>query len=357
MSTRLQVTAAPQLFAPSSTSRIMWSIAACLLPAAAWGIHLFGAAAAVVLAVSIASAAAFELGLSALARRYTLRDGSAVLTGLLIGMSMPPGIPLFIPVVANFFALAIVKWTFGGLGGNWMNPALAGRVFVFFCWNDELRSWAPPSMLPGLADAGSSATPLSAVRDSLAAGSGATGPISTLARLGYPRTQLDAALTEWLNTHVFANVGIDVPGGYVDLFLGNMAGSIGETSALLLLLGSVYLVASGISRWEITLSFFASFALLIRLFAGVPFGQGLLTGDVLFHLFSGGAILVMFFMATDTVTAPMTSLGMAVYGLGIGALAYLLRIYGAYPEGVALAVIVMNVFVPIIDRYTRPRRA
>jgi electron transport complex protein RnfD len=334
----------------------MWAITACLVPAAAWGVYVFGSAAATVLSVSVVAAVLLELVLSAIAKRNTIGDGSAVVTGLLIGMSMPPVVPLWVPIIANAFALAVVKWTFGGLGGNWMNPALAGRVFVFFCWNDLMRRWVAPATLPEVVDGVSAATPLSAVREGLGAGVVAEGPVAMLARTGYPRTGLDSAVTEWLNAHVFSHVGVDVPGGYVDLFVGNSAGSLGEVSALLLLLGSVYLVAAGISRWEISFSFFASFAALTFVFGGVPFGRGLFAGDVLFHLFTGGFVLVMFFMATDTVTAPMTSAGMLVYGVGCGGLAYLLRSYGAFPEGVALAVIVMNVFVPIIDRYTRPRR-
>lgn len=364
MSTNLHVTAPPQVFAASSTAKIMWAITACLAPAAGWGIYLFGTEAVVVLATTIGAAVVFEAGFAAIAGRRTLGDGSAVLTGLLIGMSMPPAVPLYVPVTAVFFALGVVKWSFGGLGGNWMNPALAGRVFVFFCWNDSMQRWTAPSVLPSVADATSAATPLGTIREGLAAGRVAEGPLALLDQLGYPRTTLDGSVTSWLNERVFSLVNVQIPEGYVDLFLGNSAGSIGETSALLLLLGSIYLVANGIARWEITVSFFGSFAIFTILLGGVAFGfahgevvaGGFGSGDVLFHLFSGGILLVMFFMATDTVTAPITSLGMVLYGLGAGALAFLLRAFGAYPEGAALAVLVMNVFVPIIDRRTRRRR-
>mgnify|MGYP006274743271 CR=1 FL=1 len=357
MSTGLQVTAPPQIFAPSSTAKIMWAVTGCLLPAAAWGVYLFGTRAALVLGISIACAVVFEAALAALAGKSTLGDGSAVLTGVLLGMSMPPAVPLFIPIVANFFAIGIVKWSFGGLGSNWMNPALAGRVFVFFCWNDAMQRWTAPSILPGVADGTSAATPLGAVRDGLASGVAAEGPISMLDRIGYPRTALDASITEWLNERVFSAVNVEIPQGYVDLFFGQSAGSIGETSALLLLLGSIYLVANGISRWEITVSFFGGFALLTILFGGLRFGGDLLTGDVLFNLFSGGIALVMFYMITDSVTAPMSSAGMMLYGAGAGALASVLRMYGAYPDGAALAVLVLNVFVPSIDRLSRRRRS
>lgn len=365
MSTNLHVTAPPQVFAASSTAKIMWAISACLAPAAGWGIYLFGPDAAIVLAATLLAAVAFETGFAALAGRRTLRDGSAVLTGLLIGMSMPPAVPLYVPITAVFFALGVVKWSFGGLGSNWMNPALAGRVFVFFCWNDAMQRWTAPGVLPSLADGASAATPLATVREGLAAGRVAEGPLALLDQLGYPRTALDGSVTSWLNERVFSLVNVQIPEGYVDLFLGNSAGSIGETSALLLLLGSIYLVANGIARWEIALSFFGSFAVLTLLFGGAAYGfadgadlgNGFGSGDVLFHLFTGGFLLVMFFMATDTVTAPITSSGMLLYGLGAGSLAFLLRAYGAYPEGVALAVLVMNVFVPIIDRRTRRRRA
>ena len=139
-----RITTSPQIHKSESTSGLMWSVSACLAPAAAWGIYVFGAGALLVLVVSIAAAMITEAGLGFLTKRFTLLDGSAFLTGLLIGFNLPPGIPLYIPIVASIFAIAVVKWTFGGLGANWMNPALAGRVFVFFSWTGQMTNWRLP---------------------------------------------------------------------------------------------------------------------------------------------------------------------------------------------------------------------
>ena len=161
-----RITTSPQIHESTSTASIMWSVSACLLPSAIWGIYVFGVDALVVLLVAIASAVGFELAVGMISRRVTIRDGSAFLTGLLIGFNMPPSLPLYIPVIASFFAIVVVKWTFGGLGGNWMNPALAGRVFVFFSWTGHMTNWKMPRTLPVI-DGMTSATPLSFVKSGL----------------------------------------------------------------------------------------------------------------------------------------------------------------------------------------------
>lgn len=350
----------PQYHDRASTARIMWTVTCALLPSAAWGVYVFGPDALVVLATSVVAAVVFEAVAGGLAGRMTLRDGSAVLTGLLIGMGMPPGVPLFIPAVAAAFALLVVKWSFGGLGTNWMNPALAARVFVFFSWSGHMTRWVLPRTLASAAggvDGTSAATPLGIVQNGARASAQATGgPLALLRDAGYPVTSLDATVTEWLNAHVLGPLGINLPTGYVDPFVGNVAGSIGEVSALLLLAGTIVLFASRIITWEIPASFFLSFAAFTRVFGGLVHGQGLLSGDVLFSVVTGGFVLTVFYMATDTVTSPMTRTGMLIYGAGAGLLTFLLRTYGRFPEAAALAVILMNVVVPIIDRHTQPRR-
>jgi electron transport complex protein RnfD len=286
--------------------------------------------------------------------RRALFDGSAVLTGLLIGMNMPPEIPFHIPIVASVFAIAVVKWTFGGLGSNWMNPALAGRVFVFFSWTGEMTSWKMPATLP-VADAGSSATLLGAVKSGvISTGNDIGQPASYLSRINYPRSSTDVSVTGWLNDNVLEGLGITLPGGYVDPFVGNIPGCIGEVSALLLMLGAVYLFAKRIITWEIPTSFFLSFGILTWVFGGTVYGTGFFTGDVLFHVLAGGFMLGLFYMATDMVTSPMTTKGMLIFGAGVGILTFLIRFYGSFPEGVSLAIIVMNIFTPIINRYTKP---
>ena len=353
---QLVVTSSPQFHDEASTSRIMWSVSACLLPAAAWGVFVFGLSALWVMLAATAAAVATEWIIAKwMGRGNTLYDGSAVLTGFLVGLNMPPAIPAYIPIIGSIFAIAVVKWTFGGLGNNWMNPALAGRVFVFFSWTGHMTSWKMPATLPAATDATSGATILGAVKSGVIETGGAVGnPNRYLDQIGFPRSALDTGITSWLNDTILAPLGINMPGGYVDPFVGNIPGSIGEISALLLLLGSIYLFQKRIITWEIPTAYFATFAVFTWLFGGLPLGTGLFTGDVLFHAFAGGLILGIFYMATDMVSSPTTSKGMLIYGAGAGLLTFLIRVYGSFPEGVSLAIILMNITAPMINRYTQP---
>jgi electron transport complex protein RnfD len=334
---------------------MMWAVVVCLLPAALWGTFLFGVHAAAVLFVSIATAVLAELVVAFSVGRNTLSDGSAVLTGLLLGMSMPPGVPLFIPVLASVFAIVVVKWTFGGLGKNWMNPALAGRVFVFFSWTGPMTNWQMPRLFQGGADAVSGATILGLLRHGVEEGETIVSASAYLRSQGFSVSDLDRQVTAWLNERVLEPLNVFLPQGYVDPFIGIVPGSIGETSALLLLLGTLYLWFRRILRWEVSLGFFGGFSLFTWVFGGLVYGSGWFSGDVLLHVLSGGFLLVMFYMANDPVTRPMTKGGMLVYGIGAGILTFALRFFGSFPEGVALAVLLMNVATPLIDRFTRPR--
>lgn len=344
------IASSPQIHHRQSTASIMWTVSATLLPAAAWGVYLFGTGALAVLVASVLAAAVTELLLGALSRRFTLQDGSAVLTGLLIGFNMPPEIPLYIPVVGSVFAIAVVKWTFGGLGGNWMNPALAGRVFVFFSWTGQMTTWKAPATL--VTDALSGSTPLSSLKTGLIDYSGpARGPVSYFISSGYQESGHP------LSTFFSAMFGDGDAGAlYGDLFTGNMAGCIGEVSALLLILGGLYLLVRRIITWQIPVAYLGSFALLVWIFGGLRYGGPAFSGDILFHLFSGGLMLGALYMATDMVTSPVSGKGMIIYGVGIGFLTFLIRLYGSFPEGVSLAIILMNIFVPMIDRYIQPVR-
>jgi Na+-translocating ferredoxin:NAD+ oxidoreductase subunit D len=331
----------------------MWSVTLCLLPAAAWGVFVFGMPALLVLGASVLSAVACEAVAARVARRSTLLDGSAVLCGLLVGMTMPPAVPLLVPIVASGFAMVVVKWSFGGLGGNWMNPALAGRVFAAFSWPGVMASWVAPRTLAVL-DGSTAATPLELIK---AAQHGApNGPIALLRGAGYPVSPFDAGVTDWLNAYLLGPFGANMPSGYVDLFVGNMAGSIGGGSALLLLLGAVVLFARRIITWHIPTAYLCSFAVFTWMFGGVASGAGYFSGDVLFSLFTGGLLLAAFFMATDPVTTPLTRGGMVVFGAGAGIMTFILRTFGQFPESIALAIIAMNVAVPFIDRTLRPHR-
>lgn len=342
MKDKLIVTSSPQFHNGDSTLTVMWSVTIALLPATIWGIIMFGLSSLWVVLVSIVTAMGAEALLNIAYKKRTLWDGSAFLTGLLIGLNMPPQFPglawIYVPMGASLFAILIVKGAFGGLGNNWMNPALGGRVFVFFSWTKQMTIWEKPfsdgvtgSGATLLTDTLTGATPLGGVKAGLLGYSGnAAGPIELLKEV------------------------TDTPVTYLDLFIGRVGGSIGEMSAMLLLIGALYLIIKKIIRWEIYLPYLVSFALLIWIFDGNRFGTGFFTGDVLFHLLSGGLILGVFFMATDMVTSPITAKGMIIYGLGCGFLTFLFRIYGANPEGVSLAIIVMNIIVPIINRYTKP---
>jgi electron transport complex protein RnfD len=345
------ITTSPHLHEGSSTRSIMLAVTICLLPAGIWGVVVFGLRVLAVLLTAIVASVLTEAVISRALKRNTLPDCSAILTGLLVGYNMPPSVPLFIPAVASVFAIAVVKMTFGGLGRNWMNPALAGRVFVTFSWTGPMTTWLLPRTWGG-ADAATGASVLGFIKAGLIDGSGgARGPAQFLALGNYPHSPLDLRLTQWLNSGLF---GGRLEAGYVDLFVGNIPGCIGEVSALLLLLGSVYLFARKIITWEIPVTYLATFSVLVWVFGGLRFDSGFFHGDVLFHLFSGGLMLGALYMATDMVTSPLTSKGMIIFGVGAGFLTFLIRFYGSFPEGVSLAIILMNMFVPLINRITKP---
>jgi len=325
------ISTSPQIHAPGSTRKVMLWVLAALTPAGIWSVVLFGLHAAIVIAASVAASVLTE-GLLNLAfkRNNTLDDLSAVVTGVLIGFNMPPEIPVFIPVVAAVFAISVVKWSFGGLGANWMNPALAGRVFVFFSWGTDMTSWTLPGI--GGVDAVSGPTPLGSLKVAMSSLSpGIDGPMRLLESAGIPTT-------------------------YTDMFLGKMAGSLGEMSALLLLIGALVLIIIKVVDWEIPLTYLGSFALFMWAFDGLQYGGGLFSGDVLFHLFAGGLMLGALFMATDMVTSPLTRKGRIVFGIGCGFLTFVIRRYGNLPEGVSLAIIFMNILVPLINRFTKTKR-
>jgi len=264
----------------------------------------------------------------------------------------------------------VVKHAAGGLGANWMNPAMAGRVFVLLSFPAAMRAWMTPAAIgagggPSF-DALTGATPLGAVKTTLATvGANAVspdaaasalrslgGPATLLAARHYPVTAFDAQLSAWLG----GLFGVNVRPGYFDLFFGNAAGSIGEISIFLLLAGAAVLFARKIISWEIPVSLLGAFALLIWAFGGLPFHTGLFSGDVLFHLFSGGIVFCAFFIATDYVSGPLTRPGKIIFGAGVGLVAFLIRAAGVLPEGASVAVIFMNMFVPLIDRLLKPKR-
>lgn len=329
----LTVSASPHIRDRDTVSRIMWGVSAALVPAGVIGAYLFGLRTVLLMFISVAAAVVTEGIIQKLRRQeITLNDGSAVLTGLLLAYNLPPGVPYWLPAVGAFVAIAIGKQAFGGLGHNIFNPALIGRVFLLFAWPVEMTTWQRPLRLffesHGI-DTVSRATPLAAIQEAVGTSRITAGimPDSSLA---------------------LANFGFS----YRDLFLGNCGGCIGEVSALALLAGALYLLYRRYITLHIPLSYLVTAALLIWIFGGkTPF-----TGDWVFHVLAGGFILGAFFMATDMVTTPITGKGMLIFGVGCGAITFIIRKFSGSPEGVSFSILLMNAAVPLIDHFTRPRK-
>ncbi len=347
---RLKISSSPHFHSKESTKSIMWNVSLALAPAALWGVYVFGIRALFILLVSILSSCLFEYILGFIdgnknIKDSTLYDGSAFLTGLLLGMNVSSTVPFFVIILANAFAIIVVKWTFGGLGANWMNPALAGRVFVFFSFTSMMSNYNTPRTL-SVVDAVGGATPLSLVKTSVSGGVANLSPSQILASSSYPTT----AIAE----NIAGSTGISPYA--IDAFIGNIGGCIGEVSALLLIVGGIYLLAKKIITYHIPLVYILSFALLTWVFEGVRNNLGFFNGEVLTQLFSGGLMLGAIFMATDMVTSPITKKGQVIYAVGCGFFTFLIRYFGSLPESVSLAIILMNIVTPTIDRYVIPKK-
>lgn len=291
----------PHLWGGRPTRKIMYIMLLALLFPAAAGVFFFGYHALLVMVVSVATAVATEYAVKKLIKRPFVMDGSAVITGLLLALTLPPTISLWLVVAGSVFAIAIVKEGFGGLGHNLFNPALGGRAFLSFFFTAEMTTW----VLPRGVDAVTTATPL------------AEDFVWQLGRLDLYRA----------------------------LFLGNIGGSIGETSALFILLGGILLIALRIVDWRIPLAYIGTVALFTFVL-----GQ-----DAIFHVLAGGLMLGAFFMATDYVTSPITHQGRIIFGISAGILTVVIRIFSGLPEGVAFSILAMNAVTPFIDRYIKVR--
>ncbi len=291
------VSTSPHIKDKVSVRGIMLAVVIALIPATASGVYLFGLHALLVVVASITSAVISEfLGYKAMGKKFTM-DGSAVITGLLLALCLPPTVPIWMPVVGSSFAILIGKCAFGGLGQNIFNPALVGRAFLTLSWPALMTTWVSPF------DGVSTATPLG----------------------------------EWHAGHGYTPVE--------NLFFGNVAGCIGETSALAILIGGIFLIAMKYVDWRTPLSYIGTVGILMWLLGEPP----------LFHIFAGGLFLGAFFMATDYVTSPVTKTGRVVFGVGAGLLVVMIRMYGGFPEGVCYSILIMNGFTPLIDRFTRPK--
>ncbi|MCL0058336.1 RnfABCDGE type electron transport complex subunit D [Dehalococcoidia bacterium] len=295
------VSPGPHLWRGQSISRIMYIVVLALTFPTIAGIYFFGYRALLVMAVSIAVAVLTEYGVKKLRKRPFVMDGSAILTGLLLALTLPPTVPLWMVAIGSVFSIAIVKEAFGGLGHNIFNPALGGRAFMAVSFPVEMTSWVLPRGF--VTDAVTTATPL------------AEGFVWQLDRLEL----------------------------YKAMLLGNIGGSIGETSALLILIGGLLLIALRIVDWRIPLAYIATVALFT-----FALGQ-----DAIFHVLAGGLMLGAFFMATDYVTSPITPKGRIIFGVGAGLLTVVIRLFGGLPEGVAFSILMMNAVTPLIDRHIK----
>ncbi|MGN1163919.1 MAG: RnfABCDGE type electron transport complex subunit D [Candidatus Ornithospirochaeta sp.] len=326
-----------------STDKAMLLVAAALLPSALWGCVMFGFRAVLVLLVSVGSALLTEWLLGKINNENTLSDYSALVTGLLVGMNMPSGVPLFIPLIASVFAIAVVKWTFGGLGCNWANPAIAGRIFVFFSFSSLMSKFPLPWVLRNGAELTTGATPLTVMKMEMTSGLASE---TVLASSGTPVSGVASAVSSALGINPYT----------VDAFFGFTGGCIGEVSALLLLLGGLFLIWKKVISWRIPVSFILSYAVLTWVFGGLRGGNGLMSGEVILPVLSGGLMLGAFFMATDWVTTPTTAKGEVIFAIGCGFFTFIIRCFGSLPEGVSLAILLMNMVSPTIDKFCRPKK-
>lgn len=318
MSREFSVRTSPHVFKDTTTKKIMFTVILTILPAAIGGVYFFGLRALYVILAACASALFFEYSCNKImGRDVTIFDGSALLTGLLLALTLPPHVPLWIPIVGSFIAIAIAKQAFGGLGANIFNPALVGRAFLLASWPVLMTSW--PAVLPfgsdswlGRADAVTAATPL------------------TL------QARVDAVTSA--TPHVKAL--------YENLFIGSVGGSIGETSAALILLGGLILIIKGLIDWRIPACFIGTVAIFSHALGSDPF----------YHVLAGGLLLGAFFMATDYVTSPTTKRGRIIFAIGCGVITTVIRFFGGPPEGITYSILIMNAVTPLIDRHIRPRR-
>ena len=297
------VSPGPHLWKGLSVSKIMYLVVIALMFPTGAAVYFFGYRALSVIGVSVATAVATEYICKRLRNRAFVMDGSAVVTGILLGLILPPTMPLWMVAIGSIFAISIVKEAFGGLGHNIFNPALGARAFMSASFSMQMTTWVLPMGFG--ADAVTSATPLS-------------------------------GSSVWQQFD---------PSAYQAMFLGNTTGSIGETSALLILIGGILLLALGIINWRIPAVYIGMVALM-----AVALGQ-----DPLFHILAGGLMLGAFFMATDYVTSPLTNKGKIIFSVALGAMTVMIRQFGGMPEGVCYSILFMNAITPLIDRYTKVR--
>jgi len=306
MEQNLVVSSSPHIRADNNVQKVMTDVVIGLLPATIGAIYFFRTNAFILMLVSVITAVVAEAVVQKVRRQpVTINDMSAVVTGLLLALNLSASAPWWLPMIGSAFAIVVVKQFFGGLGKNFMNPALAARILLTLSWTDEMTDWVAPGV-----DAVSTATPLSFVKG------------ETLVP--------------------------DVAPSMTDLFIGSIGGSMGETSAMLLILGGVYLFFRNIISPKIPLIYIGTVAVLTLLHSGFdPVYMG-------YHLFSGGLMIGAIFMATDYASSPVTPRGKVIFAVGCGILTTVIRLFGGFNEGVGFSILLMNVATPLIERYTVP---
>ncbi|MDZ7741810.1 MAG: RnfABCDGE type electron transport complex subunit D [Bacteroidota bacterium] len=322
----LTISGSPHVHADLSVKKIMYGVIYAMIPAMLVSVYFFGLDALRVILLSVLACMFFEWVIQKYIIKgpVTINDGSAIVTGVLLAFNVPSNLPIGIILIGAFVSIGIAKMSFGGLGKNPFNPALVGRVFLLISFPVQMTSWPIPKpiMEGGLTDAVTGPTPLGFIKEGL--------------MMGKKVPEL-----------------MDQVPSYMQTMVGDMGGSLGEVSAIALILGGIYMFYRRIITWEIPVSYLLS----AFVFTGILWMiNPELYVNPLFHLITGGLMLGVFYMATDMVSTPMSSKGQLIFGLGCGVITVIIRVWGAYPEGVSFAILIMNAFAPLINRGFKPKR-
>lgn len=325
---KLIISGSPHVHGDESVSKIMYTVVLALVPAMLVSVYFFGFDAVRVLAISVTACVLFEW----LIQKYlikgplTIGDGSAVVAGVLLAFNVPANLPWWILVIGALVTIGVGKMSFGGLGRNPFNPALVGRVFMLISFPVQMTSWPLPKPLfaESITDAITGPTALGILKEGIGAGK-----------------TIEQIMTD---PHM---------PGYIDRLAGNMSGSLGEMSAIALILGGIFMIIRKVIDWHLPVSIIATVFAFAGIFHLIDPQHYV---DPAFHLFTGGLMLGAIYMATDMVSSPMSMKGKFVYGIGIGLLTIIIRLWGAYPEGISFAILIMNAFTPLINMTLKPRR-
>lgn len=325
MANLLTISGSPHVSTEQSINKIMWGVVIALVPTMLVSFWYFGLGAIILTLTSVIACVLFEFLIQKylLKQESTVSDGSAVITGVLLALNVPSNLPIWMMVVGALVAIGVAKMTYGGLGKNPFNPALIGRVFLLMSFPVNMTSWPLPVVnRTAFLDAVTGPTALGTIKEGVAKGETVQ--------------------------HLMNNIP-----SYTDMFLGNMGGSLGEVSAIAIILGGLFMLFRKIISWHIP----ASFILTVFVFTGMLFYiDNTKYVDPIFHLLTGGLMLGAIFMATDMVTSPMSKSGMLLFGFGCGLLTVLIRVWGSYPEGVSFAILIMNALVPLINKGFKPKK-